>query len=232
MLGTHEKRLLDRLIGSELFLTSGHGQPTHCGRQTTTRLIGGWISEHDQPTEIKKSRPGAPTAERCEPATRCGLTSRETGDERVLENLCGRMTIGADFLTTRWNAEVQRRQFLLERSQAFSEFLSLNYLSRSGSVPQECQPRLEECRRLRQAAIQTYLFLPTKIQDQLIKSFGAAAVAAASAENAKNLSPEATAFDDALRSTREWLTGDQDKGFNFILPCASWTLEEKQCLKK
>lgn len=74
--------------------------------------------------------------------------------------------------------DAQRRQFLIERSQSFSEFLALNYLPRAGSVPTECQVRLEECRRLRQVAIQTYLFLPTNIQSKLIQSYGPKAVEA------------------------------------------------------
>jgi ASC-1-like (ASCH) protein len=144
----------------------------------------------------------------------------------------GLLTIGANFLTTRWTAEARRRQFLLERSQAFSEFLSLSYLPRSGSVPPECQPRLEECRRERQAAIQTYLFLPTKIQSQLVRSYGATATAVVSRTGVKDLAPEAAAFDDMLQSTREWFTGEKDRDFNFILRCANWTLEEQQCVKK
>ena len=141
------------------------------------------------------------------------------------------IAIATAYLAAGWAAEAQRKQFLIERSEAFSELLSLHYLPRSGSVPQECQTRLEECRRVRQTAIQTYLFLPTPIQSELVKSFGPAAVAGVSPGSAKGLAPELTAFNNALRLTREWLTGYRDRDFNFILPCGDWKVEEKECKK-
>src|SRR3954471_2252474 len=116
----------------------------------------------------------------------------------------GLLTAAVTYLSTWWTAEAQRRQFLVERSQAFSEFVSLQYLPRSGSVPQACQTRLEECRRIRQVAIQTYLFLPSPAQRELIKSFGPEAVIAVSPESTKGLTSEATALNAALRLTREW----------------------------
>jgi hypothetical protein len=142
------------------------------------------------------------------------------------------LTLGVTYLATGWTAEAQRQQFLIERSQAFSEFLSLQYLPRSGSVPQECQTRLEECRRLRQVAIQMYLFLPTPIHTELIKSYGPEAVTAVSLGNDKNLTPGTKAFNNTMRLTREWLTGQKDDKFNFLLPCGDWKTEKKQYAKK
>ena len=76
------------------------------------------------------------------------------------------------YLAALWAADNQRKQFLFERAQSFSEFIALQYLPRSGDVPPECQTRLEECRRLRQSAVQIYLFLPYAAQKELIKSYG------------------------------------------------------------
>ena len=136
------------------------------------------------------------------------------------------------YFSAQWAADNQRKQFLFERAQAFSEFLALQYLPRAGDVPQECQTRLEECRRLRQSAVQVYLFLPTGAQRELVKSYGPEAAAAASPDKAKGLPSEAVAFNNALKATREWLVGDKESNFNFILPCANWSIEERQCKKQ
>jgi hypothetical protein len=179
----------------------------------------------------------APNAKAGTPTAAAPTESKTVGWKPLIGPLIGvviggLISAGTAYLTSRLTAEGQRQQFLVERSQAFSEFLSLYYLPLSGSVSQECQTRLEECRRLRQEAIQTYLFLPTPIQKELIRSFGPDAVAAVAPNAVKGLKPEAAAFDNALRLTREWLTGYKDADFNFILPCADWKLEEKQCAKK
>jgi hypothetical protein len=147
--------------------------------------------------------------------------------------LGGLITVGANYLTSRWTADAQRKQFLIERSQAFSEFLALNYLPRSGDsdAPPECQTRLQECRELRQTAIQSYFFLPTNVQEELVKSYGDKAVAATSSSNVTGQTAESLAWDNTLRFTREWLTDQSDKNFNFVLPCANWVVEEKKCKK-
>jgi hypothetical protein len=144
----------------------------------------------------------------------------------------GLIAIATAYFSAQWAADNQRKQFLFERAQVFSEFLALQYLPRTGDVPQECQARLEECRRLRQSAVQVYLFLPTVAQNELVKSYGPDAVAAVAPDKTRVLPPEATAFNNALKATRQWLTGEKEENFNFILPCANWAVEEKQCKKQ
>jgi hypothetical protein len=145
--------------------------------------------------------------------------------------LGGVIATGTSYLSARWAADYQHQQLLFEHAQSFAEFLSLEYLPRSGDVPAECQARLEECRRLRQAAVQVYLFLPTNVQADLVKSFGPDAAAKTYAENVKGLSPEAAAGSRAIMELREWLWGRKDANFNFILPCGDWRVEEKACRK-
>jgi hypothetical protein len=133
------------------------------------------------------------------------------------------------YFSAQWTADSQRKLFFYKQTQSFSEFLALQYLPRSGEVPPECQTRLEECRRARQSAVQMYLFLPTAAQKELIKSYGPQAVKMSSAGSENNLSQEAKAFDNALKEIRQWLTGESDTDFTFILPCADWKSEEKLC---
>jgi hypothetical protein len=144
--------------------------------------------------------------------------------------LGGVIAAGTAYFSARWSADYQHQQFLFERAQSFGEFFALQYLPRSGDVPQECQTRLEECRRLRQAAVQIYLFTPSAIQADLIRSYGENAVQAASPQSIK-LTPESKAFHDALSGLRNWIWGSTENNFNFILPCADWKNEEKSCRK-
>jgi hypothetical protein len=58
------------------------------------------------------------------------------------------------------------------------------------------------------------------------------AVAAVAPDKTRVLPPEAIAFNNSLKSTRQWLTGEKEVNFNFILPCANWAVEEKQCKKQ
>ena len=137
---------------------------------------------------------------------------------------------GTAYFAAKWTADYQRKQFLFERAQSFSEFIALQYLPRSGDVPPECQTRLEECRRLRESALQIYLFLPSAAQKELIKSYEPKAVEA-SASIPNDLPPEAQAFDHALMAVREWLTGEKQTDFRFISPCSIWKVEENLCRK-
>lgn len=144
----------------------------------------------------------------------------------------GFISVAATYFAAKLTADNQRRQFLIERSQSFSEYMALNYLPLSGvDIPQECQARLQECRKLRQSAVQIYLFLPTDAQKDLVKSYGPNAVGATSLGSAENLTPEAVAMNNTLKDMREWVTGEKVSNFYFILPCADWKKEEKMCRK-
>jgi hypothetical protein len=141
----------------------------------------------------------------------------------------GLITIAAAYLTARLTRDNERQQFLLERSQSFSEYMAWQYLPLSGDVPQDCQTRLQECRQLRQSAIQDYLFLPENVLKDLIRSHGPRAL-----EQTKfnpNLPPEVAAVNDALKDAREWLRDTKEAEFDLILPCANWQLEVKACHK-
>jgi hypothetical protein len=143
----------------------------------------------------------------------------------------GFISVAATYFASQWTADNQRKQFLIERSQSFSEYMALQYLPRSGDVPQECQVRLQECRQLRQSAFQIYLFLPNNAQRDIVKSYGPKAVEATSSVSGQNLPPEVAAIDNALKDVREWVTGEKVSDFNFILPCAVWKVEERMCRK-
>jgi hypothetical protein len=142
------------------------------------------------------------------------------------------VAIPTNYFTTSMTGENERQQFLFGRSQSFSEYMALQYLPLSGDVPQDCQTRLQECRQLRQSAIQVYLFLPENAQKDLIRSHGARAL-----EQTKydpNLPPEVAAINNALKDVRGWVTGKKEvkeADFNFMLPCPDWKLEEKACHK-
>src|SRR5882672_4728707 len=103
--------------------------------------------------------------------------------------LGGLIATGTSYFSARWSADYQHQQFLFERAQSFSEFLALQYLPRSGDVPQECQTRLEECRRLRQSAVQIYLFTPSTVQADLVRSYGEDTVQPATRQP-NNMTPE------------------------------------------
>lgn len=119
--------------------------------------------------------------------------------------LGGLIATGTSYLSARWSADYQHQQFLFERAQSFSEFLALQYLPKSGDVPQECQTRLEECRRLRQTAVQIFLFTPSTVQVDLVKSYGEKAVQATAPSQRSGMTPEVRALDDALAGLRAWI---------------------------
>jgi hypothetical protein len=138
---------------------------------------------------------------------------------------------------TFWNSRLAHRnaqkQFLFQNSKAFSELLAAGHLPRSGDVPPECQKRLEECRRLRQVAIETYLFLPAEILREYVKTYGDAAVKATTAESLHGLPQADRAFLNTLKKTRSWLTGQpEEPDFPFVLPCVDWNVEERRCASR
>jgi hypothetical protein len=131
------------------------------------------------------------------------------------------------YLSANWSAEDQRKQFLFQHAQAFSEFFALSQLPYSNRVPEECRAQLDECRRARQAALQIYLFLPTNVRMDLAKAGGWKP----NSDSDTDLNASQKLYLKSLIELREWLTGEKEKSFPFILPCADWSVEEKLCRK-
>ena len=138
-------------------------------------------------------------------------------------------TWGAAQLT----ADNQRKQFLVEHVQSFAEvFVALNL--HPEKVPQECQSRLEECRRDQINAVEMYLILPTAAQEELVKALGGQHAREVTASGCGNYStPEKVALCTAFLELRKWVHNSNkvESDFNFILPCADWKIEEKECRK-
>jgi hypothetical protein len=142
----------------------------------------------------------------------------------------GLIAAGASFLVAYWTinrtAEQQRKQVV---ATAFGEYLVAERLPlpRPGTVPEQCRLTLESCRTARVNAMQSYLFAPPEVLEGLAKSYGSTRGNPPPA----NLSPEQLALSDAIKSTRKWVSGWDDAGFNFFLPCNNWEVEAAKCLK-
>lgn len=139
--------------------------------------------------------------------------------------LGGGLSILAAYLTFSWGVEQQRK---LTVAKALGEFIVSDRLAlpRPDVVPQECQARLESCRISRSNAIQTYMFAPSNILADLAKSYGG------SKSPASKPPSEELALVSMIKRTREWLSGEVDANFDFILPCAVWKVEQELCTKK